>query len=377
MTQKSQWKKEGQCMKRRFITIAVTALVVAAACGGSAGPTGQPSPSVAPAGTAAAAATKPPRATVKVQVGSAASLLYLSWDLAKALGYFEEENLDVQLTYASAGTAAATALLSGSVEFTGNSLDHSIKAQLQGKPTKMVVSFAKDPGVALVVANSQKDKIKTIADLKGQKVGATGEGSGTHLLLVYALLKAGLKEGDYTFVACGSGTMAATLDSGGAVACMNSDPFVTAFVGAGKGFVLKDYRSEKDTKELLGGDYQFTGAVTTQEFIQKSPDVVQRVVNALVRANRFLAATPPKDVAAKLPESVTGKDIELYIKTLEAAKGYLSADGIIDQKGVDNVLVVNVEDCKANSKLCGNVKPTDQVDSKALFDNTFAARVKK
>jgi len=84
-----------------------------------------------------------------------------------------------------------------------------------------------------------------------------------------------------------------------------------------------------------------------------------------------------RSVAAKLPESVTGKDIELYIKTLEAAKGYLSADGIIDQKGVDNVLMVNVEDCKANSKLCGNVKPTDQVDSKALFDNTFAARVKK
>ena len=133
MRQKNKRKKEGQSMKRRFITITITALVVAAACGGSAGPTGQASPSAAPAGTAVAAATKPTRATVKVQVGSAASLLYLSWDLAKALGYFEDENLDVQLTYASAGTAAATALLSGSVDFTGNSLDHSIKAQLQGE----------------------------------------------------------------------------------------------------------------------------------------------------------------------------------------------------------------------------------------------------
>src|SRR5919204_4988060 len=126
--------------------ITVAAALVVAGCGGGG--------TAAPSGTApgsAAAATKPARATVKVSVGSAASLLYLPWDLAKALNYFEDENLDVQISYANAGTEAATALLSGSVDFTGNSIDHSIKAQIAGKPTKMVVSFAKLPGTGLVV----------------------------------------------------------------------------------------------------------------------------------------------------------------------------------------------------------------------------------
>ncbi len=155
----------------------------------------------------------------------------------KALNYFEDENLDVQLSYAAAGTDAATALLSGSVDFTGNSLDHSIKAQIAGKPTKMVVSFAKLPGTALVVRSDLKDTVKSIKDLKGQTVGATSVGSGTHLLLTYAMNQAGLvQDKDYTFKACGSGTMAATLDSKGAAACMNSDPFITAYVNAGKGF---------------------------------------------------------------------------------------------------------------------------------------------
>jgi len=356
---------------KRAIGIALVT-VFAVACGGGA------APAPATGGPTQATTTKPARATVKVSIGSAASLNYLSWDLAKVLGYFEDENLDVQLNYANAGTDAATALLSGSVDFTGNSLDHSIKAQIAGKPTKMVVSFSKTPGAAIIVRNDLKDTVKSVSDLKGKTVGATSVGSGTHLILTYVMNQAGLvQDRDYTFKPCGSGTMAATLDAKGADACINSDPFVTQYANAGRGYLLKDYRTKKDTTELLGGDYQFTGAVTTQEFILKNPDVVQRVVNALVRANRYFHATPAKDLAAKLPESVTGKDVDLYVKTLEAAREYISTDGLIDARGVDNVLKVNVEDCKNNPTLCPNLKVTDKVDTTALFDNSFAQKVKK
>lgn len=155
-------------MGRRSLALISAALLIVSACGGTTAPV--------PAAQTAAP-TKPPRATVNVSIGSAASLLYLSWDLAAALGYFEDENIDVKLTYQAGGTQAATALLSGSADFAGNSLDHSIKAQLQGKPTKMVVSFARQPGVAIVVRNDLKDKVKTISDLKSQTVGATSIGS--------------------------------------------------------------------------------------------------------------------------------------------------------------------------------------------------------
>ena len=369
-------------MARPRILLAVSAATVllVAACGGSGSGTPATTSAVPAASGTKAAATKPPRVTVKVSIGSAASLIYLPWDLAKALNYFEDENLDVQLNYAAAGTEAATALLSGSVDFTGNSLDHSIKAQIAGKPTKMVVSFAKLPGTAIIVRGDLKDTVKTTKDLKGMTVGATSVGSGTHLLLTYIMNQAGLvQDKDYTFKPCGSGTMAATLDSKGAAACMNSDPFITAYVNAGKGFVLPggDLRTQKDTTALFGGDYQFTGAVTTQDFITKNPEVVQRVVNALVKADRYIAANAAKDIAAKLPDTVTGNDRELYIKALDIAKGYYSTDGVIDQKGVDNVLKLNIEDCKNNPTLCPNLKPTDQVDSKALYDNSFAQKVPK
>ena len=359
-------------MTKRGIGFALAGLLLAAACGGGAAPAASQA-----AGTAAASAapTKPPRAAIKVAIGSAASLNYLSWDLAKALGYFEDENLDVSLSYSASGNDAATALLSGSVEFTGNSMDQSIKAQIAGKPTKMVVSFSKTPGAAIVVRNELKDTVKTLKDLKGKTVGATGQGTGTHVVLTYALNQAGLvQDKDYTFKPCGSGTMAATLDSKGADACINSDPYITQYVAANKGFILKDYRTVKDTTELIGGSYQFTGAVTTADFIAKSPDVVQRVVNALVKTNKYIQATASKDIAAKLPKSVTGDDVDLYVKTLDAAKGYVSADGLIDPAGAQNVLKMNVEDCKVNPTLCGNVKPDDKVDVNNLFDNSFAQK---
>ncbi|HVR88552.1 MAG TPA: ABC transporter substrate-binding protein [Candidatus Limnocylindria bacterium] len=365
-------------MNRTHAILAIgAALLLASACGGP----GKVTPAASSTTSATQAqATKPARATVKVSVGSAASLIYLPWDLARALNYFEDENLDIQLNYAQAGTEAATALLSGTVDFTGNSLDHSIKAQIAGKPTKMVVSFARLPGTALIVRNDLKDTVKSVKDLKGMTVGATSVGSGTHLLLTFVMNRAGLvQDKDYTFKPCGSGTMAAALDSKGAAACMNSDPFITSYVNAGKGFIIAggDYRTEKDTTALLGGAYQFTGAVTTLDYIQKNPGVVQRVVNALVRADRFIAANSSKDIAARLPDAVTGADRDLYIKALEAGKQYLSAEGIIDQKGVDNVLKLNIEDCKANPTLCPNLKATDQVDSKALYDNSFAQQVPK
>ena len=104
----------------------------------------------------------------------------MPWDLAKALNYFEDENLDVQLNYANAGTDAATALLSGSVDFTGNSIDHSIKAQVAGKPTKMVVSFAKLPGTGFVVRGDLKDSVKSVKDLISMAKSSPGSATARH-----------------------------------------------------------------------------------------------------------------------------------------------------------------------------------------------------
>src|SRR5712691_6990486 len=115
-----------------------------------AAPAARSTPETATHASATPSATLAPRAHVTVAMGTKGSLILLPWELAKALNYFDEANIDLELQYAPNATQAAAALVAGTADFGGSSLDHSIRAQLQGKPTRMIVSFARLPGVALV-----------------------------------------------------------------------------------------------------------------------------------------------------------------------------------------------------------------------------------
>src|SRR3989442_10944402 len=141
----------------RAWALAALALVVAVACAGSAPAIVSASASAQP--TASRTPTKPPRAKITVAMGAQGSLILLPWDVAKALGYFEDENLDVEFQFYPAAPQAAAALLAGTADFPGNSLGHSIPPPPPGKPTKMVGSFARLPGLPLLVPGAPKEKI--------------------------------------------------------------------------------------------------------------------------------------------------------------------------------------------------------------------------
>src|SRR5215469_10554275 len=65
---------------------------------------------------------------VRVAVGSQpGNIVYLHIDLARSLGYFEQEGLDAVFHYFDAGTAAAEALNAQEYDFSANSIDHAIK----------------------------------------------------------------------------------------------------------------------------------------------------------------------------------------------------------------------------------------------------------
>ena len=49
------------------------------------------------------------------------------------------------------------------------------------------------------------DKIKTLADLKGAKIGVTAPGSSTNMIVQYLMVKAGLKPDDASFIGVGAG----------------------------------------------------------------------------------------------------------------------------------------------------------------------------
>src|SRR6202163_2399669 len=166
-----------------------------------------------------------PKEKLTIAVGSEHSLVYLPWDVAKALGYFDAEGLDVNLIYTKGGTEAGLALMSGNVDYSGNAIDHAIAAADQGKSLVMISDFMDQPGVTLVTKPANKGKFPNGASLKGKTIGITSVRSATGAIAHWAGHRHGLSKDDVKTVGVGGGaTVMAALQGGQVDVALANDP---------------------------------------------------------------------------------------------------------------------------------------------------------
>ena len=334
-------------------------LLLAAACAPAGVPTAQPDASRAPAlATSGAGLIRVPFA-----IGALSPLVYLPYEVAKAFKYFEAEGLDVNLRYAPGDALAAGALPSGAVMFSAGSLEETIRAQPQGQALKMIVVLTRSPDVAVLVRGDLAGSIRSPADFKGRKIGVTAIGDGTHLLATVLAAGAGLKTEDYTVVAAGSGTMAAAFGRQSIDVGFIAGPYATQLLKNGRTFLLADLRAPADTDKYLGGEFPSAGIFAAANTLQSRPDIAQKLVNALVRAQGYMRTHTAKELADALPDNVIGSDKQAWADDYAASLGMYSPDGKATQAGIENVV--------AAYRLFGAIKPDEKIDSAALFDNTW------
>jgi NitT/TauT family transport system substrate-binding protein len=305
-----------------------------------------------------------PKEKVPVAVGSEHALVYLPWDVAKALGYFDQEGLDVDITYTKGGSEAATALASGSVDYSGNAIDHAIAAAERGKSLVMIADFMNQPGIALLVRPGDRDKYKTFADFKGKTVGVTSIGSATHVLAIWMAHRAGLGKDDLKIVGVGGGsTMISALAGNQVDATYGNDPYATTLIKSNRGVQWLGLYTSADTRKALGfPNYCFTGALTRAEVIQKNPERTQKIVNALVRAQKFMATHTSAQIAAALPDEFRGGTAAgEWAASYSHSRPAYTQHGEIALEGVRAVI-------ETNGYFLGQ---PSKVDPAKLFDNSF------
>ncbi len=299
-------------------------------------------------------------------VGSApGASVYIQVDLAKALGYFAEEGLGVTLQHFKGGAVAGSALVGGSTEVSANAIDHVIKAKQQGKELRMIVSFTHLPGTPLVVNMKYRNEIKSPKDLRGRPVGVTAPGSATDLLMRYMMSKEGVRPEEMKIIGVGTNTMVPALENDQVVAAIGVDPWVTQLVRRGKGYLLVDLRTEKDTRAIFGGPYQFTGLLTRAEVIERRPGMIQKVVNALVKANRWMAANPVEKWADVLPPELVG-DRAIWLESFKASKETFTADSLPTREAVISVL--------RTFEAVGQIPNATKMDPDGLIDTRFVKK---
>jgi NitT/TauT family transport system substrate-binding protein len=338
----------------RAAVLAIIGALVIAACGGS---TTAPSP--APPATQAAvtqAATpaptpKPPKDKVKIP-GVLSYELNLPSLIALAKDHFGEENIEVTDFVLGSGGTIRQAMIAKEYDFGLFAFVHVPIARLAGSPWKAVFQTHDREIFSFVVRSGLKDKVKTVADLKGMTVGFTTPGAGAWAFAQIYLKQAGLDpDKDVKLVSLGgdAGVIYAALETGKVDAFPAWEPNTTKAIDAGIVYPLISIYEPGVQKKVLGSDNAAaTMLVTREDVIAAKPDLVKRMVNAHVKGIAFIRANSAAAIAdvllgfPKAAEQFKGLNKATVVKIIDRLKGGFGT-GCLSKSGFDAEMKVSVD----------------------------------
>jgi NitT/TauT family transport system substrate-binding protein len=315
-----------------------------------------------------AGAQAPEKKKITIAVGGKSLFYYLPLTVAERKGYFKDEGLEVEIPDFAGGARALQALVGGSADMVSGAYEHTINMAAKKQPIKAVVLQMKYSSMALAMSKERAAKYKGARDLKGWKIGVTAPGSSTNMFVNNLLAKDGLKPTDVSIVGVGTGAGAvAAMEKGELDGLVNLDPVLTQLEATGKFAIFADTRTEKGMKDVYGGDYMASVIYITDEFIKKNPNTVQAVVNAMVRADKWVAKATPQEIVDLMPPEFKAGNPSLYKEgLLKNMIGY-SETGEMSLKAAENVY-------KVLAQFEPSVMAAGKIDLNSTFDNSFVKK---
>jgi NitT/TauT family transport system substrate-binding protein len=281
---------------------------------------------------AAGAASGP---SVSIMVGGLSKQIYLPFMLAQRLGYYQQEGLNVRLQDEGAGIDATTQMMAGKVDGVGGFYDHTIALQGLGQSAESVVSMLVTPGEVELCRNDLKNTIKSPADWKGRTLGVTDIGSSTDYLTQFLAQKNGVSPTSIHRLGVQAGaTLIGAMTHKNVDCAMTTEPTVSQLLANKQAYILLDMRSAEGAASALGGEYPATCLYMTTGFVQKNPQIVQKLVNAFVKTLKWIQAHSAAEISDQMPAdyySGVGKDA--YTQALNNEKGIYNPTGVMPPNG--------------------------------------------
>jgi NitT/TauT family transport system substrate-binding protein len=321
---------------------------------------------IAAASPAAHAAGKLEKTDIKIAFAST-GVTYLPAILAKSLGYYKDAGLDVTIAAFSGGSKALQAMMGGSADVVSGAYSHTIELAAKGQDLVTFVVQVNCPGWLFGIAKKDFDSVKSIADLKGKRIGVSSPGSSTNQAVNYMLVRAGVDPKNVSIVGVGQDAGAvAAIKAGEIDALIINDPGATILKESGDFKTLANFQSRDGTRKVFGGDYPEASLYTKRNFLRDNPNTGQALATAVVKAEHWMAKATPAEITAKVPEKYRGKDVKQYATALENSRECISTDGIMDESGpkvVEEVLASAVPDIK-----------NAHIDLSKTYTNTFTKK---
>ena len=228
--------------------------------------------------------------------------------------HFKPQGVSVKWVEFSSGPPMMEAMNVGSVDYGAVGDSPPIFAQAAGAA---IVYAAAQPiinGSGILVP--QNSAIKTIADLKGKRVGFT-KGSSAHNVVIQTLEKAGLTYNDITPVYLTPPDAGPAFANGGIDAWAIWDPYFAIAETKQNGRILINTSDVTKTNAFY---------IANRDFANKHGALLQQIVDVTTSSAKWAEAHP--DEVAKSLAAVTG--VPLDIQTIAARRACFSVGPVTD-----------------------------------------------
>jgi NitT/TauT family transport system substrate-binding protein len=320
------------------------------------------------AGAMLAVPIQPAAANEVVRVGIANVISDVGIFIADKKGYFRDEGLDVAITGFVSGANMVAPLGAGQLDVGGGSVAAGFyNAVARGIKMRVVADKASSlPGYPvnrLVILKSHIDsgRFKTLADLKGMKIGTYAPGVAAQVTLDVALEKGGLKRSDIDTVDMPMPDYVVALQNKAVDGAMATEPHGSIAIRNGSAVAVVG------DDQLIPG-HQIANLLYSENFASQHPDEAKRFMKAYVRAIRFyngaqkdghLAGPNAEEVIKILTESTPVKNPDTF--------RFIIPNGC-DPNGFINLktLKLDFDNYKAAGLIKGNVTVEQTVDGSFL-----------
>jgi NitT/TauT family transport system substrate-binding protein len=326
----------------RVLTAAVAAAVLAASLTGAAN-------------AAPPAPLNPPQ---KVKIAYVPIMKFATAYVAADRGLFKKYGLDVTFEKVKSGTEAIAFLSQGTVDVGGIAIVTSLwNSWNRGLDIRIIAPGGLEPmkgsSTNLLVSKKAKEAgVKTVADLKGKKVGAAGgPGSGSEYLIAKALEAAHLTIRDVNLLNVSNPDIPAALAAGTIDAGLAGPPFSTQAVNGGASVLATDLTPGLMTVAFVGSG----------KFIKERPDVAERFVVALTEAARLMQGD----------QYLSKENIDAYLKYTASTEAAIKAAKPAVYDPNQDIPAKGLADVERVHRENGRTDYDKPIDLKKVIDDQF------
>ena len=229
------------------------------------------------------------------------SIFYAPLYLAESLGYFSEENLQIELTNGGGADNVMASVLSGDSDIGFCGPEAALYVLIGGSsdvPT-VIGQLTKRDGSFLVSRNPEPDF--KWENLKGKEILAGRKGGVPAMTFEYVLNNHGLTDGkDLTLnYDVAFNLMVSAFEAGTADYCTMFDPVAYEYESAGKGYVVASVGEE-------AGEVPYTCFIAKNSWLDKNGDTAEGFLRAVTKAVKYINETPSTTVAPYLTKYFEG-----------------------------------------------------------------------